>query len=180
MLRSTAGTAAALSLALLLMGGCSRDSDDNDPAAAGPASVSAGDPVPGASSSPDSLSSPGAPGSARPAPGTSDAAVEPDAPREIPDNAVESTVAPTQPSGRKLPQSRRAAAGWVNAKVTRGGDGPCYGVTTDDGKAYAVYAEDAASLAKGTRIRARLTPGRTPVNCGSGTPATVVRLLVQD
>ena len=177
MLRSTAGTAAALSLALLLTGACSRDGDDNDPAAAGPAPVSAGDPVPGASGLPVS---PGAPNSTQPAPGTSDAAVEPDADRVIPDNAVESTVEPTQPSGRKLPQSRRAGAGWVNAKVTRGGDGPCYGVTTDDGKAYALYAQDAEPLPKGTRIRARLTPGRTPVNCGSGTPATVVRLLIQD
>ena len=161
MLRSIAGTAGALSLTLLLLGGCSGDSDDE---AAGPAAATTA-PVTTAGSAPASAG-------ALPPPEASEAA---QSPRQLPPGVTESQ---SPPPGIK-PPNLQVRVGWITGKVTRGGSGPCYGITADNGQAYAVYSAKPAPLEQGARVKARLTPGRTPKNCGSGTPATLVRLLIQ-
>ena len=162
MFRSIAGTAGALSLTLLLVGGCSGDSDD-EPTTAAPAASTA--PVAADGSAAASAG-------ARPAPEASEAA---STPRQLPPGVTESQ---TPPPGIKLPELQ-VRTGWITGKVTRGGSGPCYGITADDGEAYAVYSAKPAPLEVGTRVKARLTPGKTPRKCGSGTPATLARLLIE-
>lgn len=72
-------------------------------------------------------------------------------------------------------------------RVTRGGTGPCYGVTTDDGREYALHGPAVGPLRTGGYVRLRIaampTDGSGPptadggspgVDCGSGIPARIV------
>jgi hypothetical protein len=67
---------------------------------------------------------------------------------------------------------------WLQATVSRGGSGPCYGVVTATGVGYALYSTQGFRLATGDRVRVRIIPGAIPVNCGSGRPARLERLLL--
>jgi hypothetical protein len=64
----------------------------------------------------------------------------------------------------------------VAGHLTRGGGGPCYGLVTDDGVEYALYGRDAGNLAKGTRVMVTIAPLQLLIYCGSGQPASIVRL----
>jgi hypothetical protein len=73
------------------------------------------------------------------------------------------------PSGApKTPSDLGSPAGWIEGTVVRGGTGPCYGVLDLDGVEYAMYADADAGLTKGTRIRAKVSPTRLRIDCGSG------------
>jgi len=164
MVRSIGGAAGALSLALLLVGGCS--SDDVTPAGGAPAPIS----VDGSAAAPN-------------ASGPAAAAEEPAA------APVETTTAPqpgtgegtgkppSRPAGQTLPDVGAVRVGWVNATVTSAG-GSCYSLKAADGETWSAYSKKAVPLNKGDKVRARLSPGKTPVDCGSGKPATLVRVLV--
>ncbi|MCY1137392.1 hypothetical protein OWR29_05220 [Actinoplanes sp. Pm04-4] len=167
MLRSIAVTAGALSLALLLAGGCS--SDDDKPAASAPAPVSADGSVGG------SVPAPGASGPAAPLGSAPDAAA-PGGQAAQPGTA-DSTAKPSRPAGHDFPDVGAMRVGWVNATVTRAG-GSCYGLKTADGETWAAYSKKAVPMDKGDKVRVRITPGKTPVDCGSGKPATLVRALI--
>ncbi|WP_433299897.1 hypothetical protein ACQP2F_01520 [Actinoplanes sp. CA-030573] len=78
---------------------------------------------------------------------------------------------PVPPSRRPTPPVEAVRAGWITATVTRGGSGPCFGFQATDGEAYAVYSSASLKLTAGERVRARITPGSTPVSCGTGRPA---------
>ncbi|MEU4238882.1 hypothetical protein [Actinoplanes sp. NPDC026619] len=86
------------------------------------------------------------------------------------------TATPSHPAN--LP-TRNAAAlqnAWITATVTRGGNGPCYTLTTSAGVTYSAYSTQGIQLADGAHVRARITPGTTPLNCGSGRPARLERV----
>ncbi|WP_250029192.1 hypothetical protein [Paractinoplanes maris] len=163
MLRSIAGTTAALSL-VLLAGGCSRD-DEKEPAAA---------PAPVTSAGASAVASgaavvPAAPDASEPAPTDS---------RGLPLSSDGSPPPPpSRPAGHKFPDAGTLRVGWIDATVTSGG-GTCYSLKDADGEMWAVYSKKAVPLDDGDKVRARITPGKTPVDCGSGKPATLVRLLI--
>ncbi|MBU2667682.1 hypothetical protein KOI35_29640 [Actinoplanes bogorensis] len=161
MLRSTAG---ALMVALLLVGGCSRSSDETPaaaPVAAAPVASGAVPSAPGAVAPTD-----------LPAP---DWTVPPGQPVDSDSSPL---PPPTRAPGVKAPNPADLRVGWLTATVTKGGSGPCYGVTAEDGVAWSLYSKKSVPLAKGDHVKARITPGKTPVDCGSGKPATLVRVLI--
>jgi hypothetical protein len=91
-----------------------------------------------------------------------------------PPSAPPTAVPPSKPAGiPKTPTDIVRTAGWVEGTVTRGGGGPCYGLVTFDGVAYAMYSDAGVELAKGDHIRARLTPAKLRISCGDGTPVAM-------
>lgn len=73
----------------------------------------------------------------------------------------------------KTPTDDIPAPGWTEGTVTRGGTGPCYGLVTFDGVAYAMYSAEGVNLAKGDHIRAELTPAKLRIDCGEGIPVAM-------
>ncbi|GID95493.1 hypothetical protein Adi01nite_49050 [Amorphoplanes digitatis] len=81
---------------------------------------------------------------------------------------------PSRPAGiPKTPTDIVHTAGWTEGTITRGGTGPCYGMVTFDGVAYAMYSDTGIKLAKGDHIRARLAPAKLRIDCGEGIPVSV-------
>ncbi|GAA3937138.1 hypothetical protein Aau02nite_79130 [Amorphoplanes auranticolor] len=64
----------------------------------------------------------------------------------------------------------------VVGTVNRGGDGPCYGLVTDDGVQYALYEAKGRTLTRGIRIEVDATPSRLRIDCGTGTLVEVKAL----
>lgn len=158
MLRSTAGV---LALALLLVGGCSDDSDD-------PASANGSGVVPGADASvaPSAPQPPGAVGD-NPVPAGQPA-----------DSEASPLPPPSRPAGVAAPDLSSLRVGSITATVTKGGSGPCYGLLSEDGVAWSVYSKKPVPITKGDHVQARITPGKTPVDCGSGRSATLDRVMI--
>jgi len=148
-------TIAAVSLALLT--GCSHDDPEKSEAAAPIAEPSAG-----------ALTAGVLPGESAAATGGPTAAGA----------TTKSQVRPTpsRPAGLPTPDVHSLLNAWITATVTRGGSGPCFGLTAADGVTYATYSKLGITLTTGARVRARITPGATPVNCGSGKPARLVHV----
>jgi hypothetical protein len=67
---------------------------------------------------------------------------------------------------------------WITATVTRTGPGACIGLTSTDGTAYAVYLTQSVTLTTGMKVRARINPGKTKTDCGSGRPARSDSVLI--
>jgi hypothetical protein len=63
-------------------------------------------------------------------------------------------------------------------RVVRGGDGPCYGVVTDDGELFAVYSRTPYRLRVGDTVLVRYEPLRLKIDCGEGRPVSAVELEV--
>lgn len=72
-------------------------------------------------------------------------------------------VPPTEPSDR-------IGSMWVTGTVTRGGDGPCYGLVGDEGAEYALYSGAGRTLEKGARVAVLVSPAAFSVDCGPGVP----------
>jgi hypothetical protein len=164
-------TILCLSIAVLSLAGCSHHSSHPD-AAAAPAGLSS-----------DPAAAPGMPaaGAATPSAGATAAGVNATAgPDGLPTANPAPATSPSRPGGRPAPPVLEVAPPWIQGKVSRGGSGPCYGFVTTDGVTYAVYSTTNFKLTNGQRIRARLTPGRTPVSCGAGKPARLVHLQIAD
>ena len=66
------------------------------------------------------------------------------------------------------PTDQLKPIGWVVGTVTRGGSGPCYGLTTDEGTRYALHSAQGVSLVKGVRMRVRIKPALVRIDCGPG------------
>jgi hypothetical protein len=141
----------ALALAPALLAGCSSNSPE---AASTPGGVT---PSPATTLSAPPADPPALPGSTTPArPKT--------APPPTPNNGATVHAVP----GRPVPPVAALRTGWITAKVTKGGLGPCFTLTSSDGVTYAAYSELGLQLSTGSSLRARIKPGKTPVNCGSG------------
>ncbi|MGN9774702.1 hypothetical protein ACTMS0_02795 [Micromonospora sp. H33] len=80
---------------------------------------------------------------------------------------------PTAPP--KLPTDPYRANVLVG-RITRGGDGPCYGLTTDDGREYALHGAGMGTFVTGTWVRVTIGPSAPGVDCGTGVPATIVKI----
>jgi hypothetical protein len=86
-----------------------------------------------------------------------------------PEGTVPTGTPPSKPAGiPKTPTDIVHTAGLVEGTVTRGGTGPCYGLVTFDGVAYAMYSDSGVKLVEGDHIRARLTPAKLRIFCGEG------------
>ncbi|MDY7085197.1 MAG: hypothetical protein SYR96_08845 [Actinomycetota bacterium] len=157
MFRSTAGATGALVLALLLVSGCS----DDEPAAANDIVL------PG--------SAPSAEPGATPSPGVADNPVPAGQPA---DSEASPLPPPSRPAAIASPDLSALRVGSINATVTKGGGGPCYGLLSEDGVAWSVYSKKSVPIAKGDHVQARITPGKTPMDCGSGRPATLDRIMI--
>jgi hypothetical protein len=53
-------------------------------------------------------------------------------------------------------------------RISRGGNGPCYGLVTDDGREYALYGTGLGAWPTGTWVRVTVGPPPDGVNCGPG------------
>jgi len=86
------------------------------------------------------------------------------------------TRPPTPRGGSKPPKTPTdivRTSGWIEGIVTRGGDGPCYGMIAFDGVEYALYTDDGDRLEKEDHIRVRVTPNRLRIQCGAGEQVAV-------
>ena len=91
-----------------------------------------------------------------------------------PFNSVPAGPAPSRPAGiPKTPTDIVRSPGWIEGTITRGGSGPCYGLVTFDGVAYAVYSDKGIELTRGDHIKAALTPAKLRINCGEGIPVSL-------
>jgi hypothetical protein len=70
----------------------------------------------------------------------------------------------------KTPTDIVRTAGWLEGFVTRGGSGPCYGVTDFDGIEYAVYSAGGRTFKVGDQVRAKVEPATLRISCGIGRP----------
>ncbi|GID30108.1 hypothetical protein [Paractinoplanes brasiliensis] len=156
MFRSTAGATGALVLVLLLVSGCS----DDEPAAAN------GIVLPGSAPSAEPGATP---------PGAADNPVPAGQPA---DSEASPLPPPSRPAAIASPDLSALRVGSITATVTKGGGGPCYGLLSEDGVAWSVYSKKSVPIAKGDHVQARITPGKTPVDCGSGRPATLDRIMI--
>ncbi|MEV4825462.1 hypothetical protein [Micromonospora sp. NPDC049274] len=82
------------------------------------------------------------------------------------------TLRPPTGPPRKPTDARRANV--LAGRINRGGDGPCYGLVTDDGRQYALHGTGRGTFAVGTTVRVTVGPPDPTVDCGPGTPATIV------
>ena len=169
-LKSIAGTAGALTLALLLVGGCARDRGDERsgsvslPTASAPAGAIA-----------DPGATPPAPGAPLPG-GTTSPGTDPGGTPPRDPGAPE--PAPSHPAGLPVPKPPAVRVGWMDATVATGGSGPCYKLKSAAGETWSVYSAKSVPMGEGDKVRARIRPGKTAVSCGTGKPGTLVRVLV--
>ncbi|MBM0278939.1 hypothetical protein [Micromonospora tarensis] len=82
------------------------------------------------------------------------------------------TLGPPTGPPRRPTDAHRANA--LAGRITRGGDGPCYGLLTDDGREYALHGAGKGTFTVGTTVRVTIGPADPAVDCGPGTPATIV------
>jgi hypothetical protein len=94
------------------------------------------------------------------------------------DPPLSSTVLPTMRPPTRPPDepTDRIRPHVIGGHLTRGGSGPCYGLVTDDGVEYALYGRDAGTLAKGARVLVTIAPLQLRIDCGSGRPASIVKI----
>ncbi|MEU7798608.1 hypothetical protein AB0J14_07355 [Micromonospora arborensis] len=84
------------------------------------------------------------------------------------------TLSPPTGPPRQPTDARKANV--LAGRITRGGTGPCYGLVTDDGRQYALHGSGMGSFAVGTTVRVTVGPADPTVDCGPGTPATIVTI----
>ncbi|MET7667819.1 hypothetical protein [Micromonospora luteifusca] len=80
------------------------------------------------------------------------------------------------PTGPPRHPTDARKANVLAGRITRGGTGPCYGLVTDDGRQYALHGPGMGSFAVGTTVRVTVGPADQTVDCGPGTPATIVTI----
>ncbi|AEV81368.1 hypothetical protein ACWT_0356 [Actinoplanes sp. SE50] len=66
------------------------------------------------------------------------------------------------------PTDTKPNTGWLTGVVSRGGSGPCYGFTSDDGAAFALYNGDGLTLTEGARVQVKLESTLLKIYCGPG------------
>ncbi|MEU7956238.1 hypothetical protein [Micromonospora humida] len=139
--------------------------DDRTPTTDPPAGIRPPAPPGGASAPPGGASAPPGgplnPPAGRPAPLS---AALPPAPRRP-------AAPPRHPTDRRRPDR-------LAGRITRGGDGPCYGLVTDDGHEYALHGPGLGTVAAGSTVVVTVDPAAPPAACGPGTPVGVVRISV--
>ncbi|GAA3347438.1 hypothetical protein GCM10020358_62200 [Amorphoplanes nipponensis] len=89
-------------------------------------------------------------------------------------SALPTLTAPTAPPSE--PTDDTKATTTIVGTVNRGGNGPCYGLVTDDGVQYALYEAKGRALTKGLRISVDAVASRLRIDCGTGTLVEVKAL----
>ncbi|MEU4238881.1 hypothetical protein [Actinoplanes sp. NPDC026619] len=113
------------------------------------------------SASPETSSSPAVSSSSRPATATT--------------TATGGIPASPRPSGPpKGPTDQIKTTAWVVGTVTADSSGPCYGLETDDGTQYALYAANGPKLTKASRIRIKTGLMKAKMYCGPGRAVEMV------
>ncbi|MEV6797153.1 hypothetical protein AB0M91_02260 [Micromonospora rifamycinica] len=79
------------------------------------------------------------------------------------------TAPPRHPTDRRRPDL-------IAGRITRGGDGPCYGLVTDDGREYALHGPGMGTFPTGTTVRVTVGPADPRATCGPGTPVGIVEI----
>ncbi|MCF0097285.1 hypothetical protein B0E54_06160 [Micromonospora sp. MH99] len=82
------------------------------------------------------------------------------------------TLRPPTGPPREPTDARKANV--LAGRINRGGDGPCYGLVTDDGRQYALHGTGKGTFAVGTTVRVTIGPADPTADCGPGTPASIV------
>ncbi len=99
--------------------------------------------------------------------GSAPSAAAPSAAAPLP--TITLTEAPPKEPTDNLPET-----GWVAGMVTRGGKGPCYGLTADDGTRYALYNADGIELKEKARVKVKLETALVKIYCGPGSLMSMV------
>jgi hypothetical protein len=91
------------------------------------------------------------------------------------------TVPPTLGPGKagERTPSDYIAGDTIAGRVTKGGSGPCYEVTNDDGKRYALHSTAGLTLQEGTYVTAKVAPMLLKIYCGPGEPYSLVSFTKQ-
>ncbi|GGR39078.1 hypothetical protein GCM10010168_66990 [Actinoplanes ianthinogenes] len=82
---------------------------------------------------------------------------------------ITKTAKPPKEPTDTLPEN-----GWVTGMVTKGGTGPCYGLSTDEGTVYALYSSEGIKLEDGARVKVKLEPSLLKIYCGPGELMTML------
>ncbi|SCG63167.1 hypothetical protein [Micromonospora coxensis] len=99
----------------------------------------------------------------------------PSAGRPTPLSATELPTLPPTPTLPKTPtDSRRTDV--LAGRIVRGGDGPCYGLVTDDGREYALYGAGMGTYGTGTTVKVTISSAVPRIDCGPGIPASIVKI----
>jgi hypothetical protein len=164
-------TLSAAAIALAMLAGCSHAGGSKDvagtPTAASPSLPPMFVPPPGGSGDPAGGAANG---------GTTTGGTTTGAGSTVP-GRTPGTASPTLP-GDLTPRIEALRTTWITATVSRTGPGSCIGLTSTDGTAYAVYLTQSARLTTGMRVRARISPGKTAVDCGAGRAARSDRVQI--
>ena len=86
---------------------------------------------------------------------------------ETPISALPTLSPPTGPPSRPTDDIEWSEV--VVGTINRGGEGPCYGLVTDDGIQYALHEAKGRTLTRGMRVRVAATASRLDIACGTGT-----------
>ncbi|KUL39069.1 hypothetical protein [Actinoplanes awajinensis] len=137
-----------------LAAGCGSTGGTSSSASPAPASVA------------PSGSAPAAPSGIAPSAGGAPSTTVPEAPESTSPGALPTLTKPTAPP--REPTDNLPDKGWVAGNVTRGGSGPCYGLTADDGTKYALYSAAGIKLTAGDRVKVKLETTLLKIYCGPG------------
>ncbi|MBX7269462.1 hypothetical protein KIF24_27920 [Micromonospora sp. Llam7] len=92
------------------------------------------------------------------------------------------TLSPTEPPLIGIPTappSRPTELRKTNVlagRLSHGGSGPCYTLVTDDGREHALYGVGKGTFATGAWVRVTTAPAVPDVDCGSGIPASILKI----
>ncbi|MEU7981273.1 hypothetical protein AB0B63_22425 [Micromonospora sp. NPDC049081] len=100
----------------------------------------------------------------------------PPAGRPTPLSATPPTLRRPAAPPRHPTDQRRADR--LAGRITRGGDGPCYGLVTDDGREYALHGTGLGTFATGTTVLVTVGPADPAATCGPGIPVGIVAINV--
>ncbi|GIJ75966.1 hypothetical protein SAMN05443287_106222 [Micromonospora phaseoli] len=99
-----------------------------------------------------------------------------------PDGRTNETLSPTEPpliGTPTAPPSQPTELRKSNVlagRLSRGGDGPCYTLVTDDGREYALHGADHGTFATGSWVRVTTGPATADVDCGPGIPVSILKI----
>ncbi|WP_433530940.1 hypothetical protein ACQPYA_02045 [Micromonospora sp. CA-263727] len=169
---------AACLAALLALAGCADrnggtvTADPRPTADAGshPTGDTAGAPADDASGPADDDASGGGPAD------TGEGAAQPPADRTgvpVPPATPPLIGAPTAPPSQPT-ELRRTNV--LAGRLSRGGNGPCYTLVTDDGREYALHGTGLGTFVTGTWVRVTTGPPVAEMDCGPGIPASIRKM----
>ncbi|SCE81736.1 hypothetical protein [Micromonospora mirobrigensis] len=99
---------------------------------------------------------------------------DPVAPADRPSLSATRPPTPPRPTAPPRKPTDNRPTDLIAGRITRGGDGPCYGLVDENDREYALHGPDAGPLAVGAFVTLRVAPPAEPFDCGPGTPMRIV------